>query len=499
METLNKCIRYIFFGKTDVSYPSARKKKSDLNEVLPDNWSFIEDPLKKNLADYLIDNNITKSKEDQNFWLTNSSPPLTSFLDEYRMEKANSSVYNDEFKFCSAHWHTAKSELTQNNSVGNQTVDREVVKTSQPINIDMNPKIHDCYQAASQCSSKLEELKLRLSNKTRSKRDNKTYIRKPKKQFVEASLVEDGYEEPFESDDLDMMGNVDYIEFNNFGSVMYENLHQVDAALTKINDNSKQHKEMSTMKINKSDISDSDPMDTSSTVSKDKEGFPKEKRKRSRKKACKFFRIPSQNSDSEAASSFEQSPVMFMSHIDLPSSCDQTPSSLELPISFRQNLSSESLDNRKLSTTESEDSFIQFCDNGEDSCSESSVFDSNDEDYDSDSDSDVESGDITSALSKSVSNLTDDVLYAENTKTPLPDEDQVDCAKLEQEIEESKERKSAGILVNSAKKSAYKDKPQKTDNQNYSTRIPRRTDTMILPADGTVFASFGAESFLLVH
>jgi hypothetical protein len=192
-----------------------REMKHSFGDELLNNLHLLPDPLKKNLADSIITEEKPKQKNMLNTPEEPKMDPISSFagitnffssvvnvisgaMSHWR-PKSPAQYYDclDESQQRAPLWQAANSEV-QN---------KPARETRSNTNSDMNG---DCKEAVAHCEDKLNKVRLLLSSKPVETR--KVRPRRPKKQFVEAGVVEEQFEDAFSSEDFSLDTTNHYIE-----------------------------------------------------------------------------------------------------------------------------------------------------------------------------------------------------------------------------------------------------------------------------------------------
>ncbi|XP_050358464.1 uncharacterized protein LOC126778814 [Nymphalis io] len=232
------------------NYSTDAQIKSDMKHTFDDdlfcNFHLLSDPLKKNLADSVITGvekkkNMLETKE----YITKEAvkPPNTQRTDYYpslagitnffsgvlnimgtifhkRASSPDSQYYdsfdndyNDQQLAPSIIWQPPNFEVQNKN----EQADMLYESNNDPrTNLDSDMSV-DCRTAATHCEKKLNEVRLLLSNENKqnvqNSKTNSKYSRRPRKAFIEASSVEESFEDAFSPENFLSLPNDTYIEY----------------------------------------------------------------------------------------------------------------------------------------------------------------------------------------------------------------------------------------------------------------------------------------------
>ncbi|KAJ8706195.1 hypothetical protein PYW08_010821 [Mythimna loreyi] len=250
---LNRPDRRAVFSPTHYSianYSTETKKEMRTTFAeelfLANNLHFIPDPLMKNLADSIITeekmapksklntNNIDVKTNEDNMEPGPDYSPLSGITNFFSgvMNVITSAMFSKR-KQCDSvaqpggqmalppMWHGAKI-LDQN-----KILQDEHEKSSELLPSEMT----DVKKAAAHCQNKIEQVRLLLSSKPVP--CNFRARRRPKRVFVEASSVEDSFEDAFSPEDFENIASDSFIEYSS--PVCYHDhvFHEIDGPKTK--------------------------------------------------------------------------------------------------------------------------------------------------------------------------------------------------------------------------------------------------------------------------
>ncbi|XP_026483354.2 uncharacterized protein LOC113391573 [Vanessa tameamea] len=231
------------------NYSTDAHIKSEMKHTFEDdlfrNFHLLSDPLKKNLADSVITGvekkkNMLETKE----YATQEAvkPPNTQRTDYYPSlagitnffsgvlnimgtifhKRASSpasqyydsfdSDYDDQQLAPSIIWQTSNFEVQNKNEQADMLFESN---NDSHTNLDSDMNV-DCRTAATHCEKKLNEVRLLLSNENKQNVQNSKsskYSRRPKKAFIEASSVEESFEDAFSPENFLHLPNDTFIEY----------------------------------------------------------------------------------------------------------------------------------------------------------------------------------------------------------------------------------------------------------------------------------------------
>ncbi|XP_046975916.1 uncharacterized protein LOC124542007 [Vanessa cardui] len=234
---------------TRSNYSTDAHIKSEMKHTFEDdllcNFHLLSDPLKKNLADSVITGvekkkNMLETKEyttqeavkPPNNQRTDYYPSLAGITNFFSgvlnvmgtifHKRASSpasqyydtfdSDYDDQQLAPSIIWQTSNFEVQNKNEQADMLF---ASNNDSHTNLDTDMSV-DCRTAANHCEKKLNEVRLLLSNETKKNVQNtKTskYSRRPKRAFVEASSVEESFEDAFSPESFLHLPNNTFIEY----------------------------------------------------------------------------------------------------------------------------------------------------------------------------------------------------------------------------------------------------------------------------------------------
>ncbi|CAH1642343.1 unnamed protein product [Spodoptera littoralis] len=215
--------------------------------LVPNNLHLIPDPLMKNLADTIITeekmapksklNSKIDVKTEEDIHIEPDYSPLSGITSFFAgvMNVITSAMFSKrkqaDFVAPPVHqmaaptmWHPAKV-LDENKIV--QDENRSGDNSSKFSASEMT----DCKKAAAHCQSKLDQVRLLLG--TKPVPCNSWARRRPKRVFVEASSVEDCFEDAFSPEDFENIAKNSYIEYSSPVCFHDNAFHEIDAPKVK--------------------------------------------------------------------------------------------------------------------------------------------------------------------------------------------------------------------------------------------------------------------------
>lgn len=219
-------------------------------DLFLNNLHLIPDPLMKNLADSIIteEKMAPKSKLEPHSDVktnenTNVEPdysPLSgiaNFFSGVMNVISNAMFSNNKRKESDFGAETGGQMAVPSMWQGAKLSDENKILLDENRSNDMVSEIlasemTDCRQAVAHCQNKIEQVRLLLSSKPvpctfRARR-------RPKKVFVEASSVEDSFEDAFSPEDFENIANDSYIQYSSPVSYHDQVFHEIDGPRVKI-------------------------------------------------------------------------------------------------------------------------------------------------------------------------------------------------------------------------------------------------------------------------
>lgn len=215
--------------------------------LVPNNLHLIPDPLMKNLADTIITeekmapksklNSKIDVKTEEEMHIEPEYSPLSGITSFFTgvMNVITSAMFSKRKQAdfvappvpqmaAPAMWHAAKV-LDENKII--QDENRSGDKSSELAASEMT----DCKKAVAHCQSKLDQVRLLLG--TKPVPCNTWTRRRPKRVFVEASSVEDCFEDAFSPEDFENIAKNSYLEYSS--PICYHDnaFHEIDAPKVK--------------------------------------------------------------------------------------------------------------------------------------------------------------------------------------------------------------------------------------------------------------------------
>ncbi|KAF9410700.1 hypothetical protein HW555_010292 [Spodoptera exigua] len=215
--------------------------------LVPNNLHLIPDPLMKNLADTIITeekmapksklNSKIDVKTEEDMHIEPDYNPLSGITNFFAgvMNVITSAMFSKRKQAdfvappvpqmaAPTMWHAAKV-LDENKIVQDENCSGD--KSSE----FAAPEMTECKKAAAHCQSKLDQVRLLLG--TKPVPCNSWARRRPKRVFVEASSVEDSFEDAFSPEDFENIANNSYLEYSSPVCFHDNVFHEVDAPKVK--------------------------------------------------------------------------------------------------------------------------------------------------------------------------------------------------------------------------------------------------------------------------
>lgn len=405
----------------------------------------LPDPLRKNLADYVITGEKTmKSKVETKEYATvkpSNNQETYNHTSRGMLTNIMAGIYNIVGAFFSSHteYHDCQSKSDEMAPPPWQPSSTEILNKNEPVDMlcsDTSTKLEetmnvDCRRAADQCQRKLDEVRSLIGNKSKlNTQCAKQKPGRPKKVFVEPGSVEEKFEDAFCPESCISQPcniNIEYQSPYNCHSEQFATVASCKVRPEEIKESMDIVKDLENK--SKDNVKNADVTKTDDIVSVCDDKMSKLK-SLLQSKICKknietepipIPEIPSENivnsSNSLESDCFNEVSGKFIS------------SSMESEDSFQIVFTDEPTDRKRLSSDcESEDSFIVFEENSDSCYMSNDVFGDENNESDSDEPDEPVNCKLLPSLSRTFCDLTDNSLYIQNEVDVLDEVDEVDSA-----------------------------------------------------------------------